>query len=186
MNEFERERRRHNLTQGQIARFLGVSRNTVYRWETGDSKPSRDKQQKLEELYAFCEEETYTEIGEIRSLSAKTSAHVVYEKQPAKISLTKRECAYLKKNTILLVTFFTLSLLLLLFCGRCSYVVAFRFSYRDVADRYIPFESLLHLYNVWTLVVGFVLLLASLYTCIYLLIKRRKHKEDSKTIQSYL
>ena len=39
MENIATERKRLGKTQGQLAADLGVSRQTVYRWETGKTKP---------------------------------------------------------------------------------------------------------------------------------------------------
>lgn len=39
MEKIATERKRLGKTQGQLAADLGVSRQTVYRWETGKAKP---------------------------------------------------------------------------------------------------------------------------------------------------
>lgn len=58
MTELEQQRRQHNITQQQIADYLGVTRNTVYRWETGECKPSAENLKRLNELFRSTEQTT--------------------------------------------------------------------------------------------------------------------------------
>lgn len=50
MSELEERRKACNLTQEEVAEYLGVTRLSVYRWEAGESKPSYKNRKNLEAL----------------------------------------------------------------------------------------------------------------------------------------
>ena len=51
-------RKKLGLSQEQLAEALGVSRNTVSRWERGEFSPSADKMAKLDRMLAWLEAPT--------------------------------------------------------------------------------------------------------------------------------
>ncbi|MBN1891192.1 MAG: helix-turn-helix transcriptional regulator [Clostridiales bacterium] len=51
MNPFEYYRKRVNLTQQQVADFLGLDQTTVSRWERGRKLPRADRLPRIAELY---------------------------------------------------------------------------------------------------------------------------------------
>lgn len=49
-NEIKRLREKLNKSQEEFAQLVGVSLQTIYRWETGKTKPSRLALKALQEL----------------------------------------------------------------------------------------------------------------------------------------
>lgn len=90
MTQLEQTRRELNITQQELADFVGVSRYTVYRWETGECEPSKQNKERLQEyfqrkaqepgtkFYVAKTEQPLTAKEYIFSLSAETSVQVQY------------------------------------------------------------------------------------------------------------
>lgn len=51
MNEIKVMREKHNLTQMALAKKIGVSINSVAKWENDVATPSEDNQEKLNLLF---------------------------------------------------------------------------------------------------------------------------------------
>ena len=56
-----RLRTEHNLSQGDLAEALGVSRQSVSKWETGQSVPDLDKIIRLADLFGITVDELVRE-----------------------------------------------------------------------------------------------------------------------------
>lgn len=52
MNNIKYMREKYNLTQMNIALVIGVSINTIAKWENNVSKPSDDNMRKLEDMFS--------------------------------------------------------------------------------------------------------------------------------------
>lgn len=52
MSNLKAIRQKYNLTQISIAKAIGVSINTVAKWENNVSKPSDDNMKKLEDMFS--------------------------------------------------------------------------------------------------------------------------------------
>ena len=52
MNNIKYMREKYNLTQMSIALAIGVSINTIVKWENNVSKPSDDNMRKLEDMFS--------------------------------------------------------------------------------------------------------------------------------------
>lgn len=52
MSNLKAMRQKYNLTQISIAKAIGVSINTVAKWENNVSKPSDDNMKKLEDMFS--------------------------------------------------------------------------------------------------------------------------------------
>ena len=52
MNNIKYMREKYNLTQMSIALAIGVSINTIAKWENNVSKPSDDNMRKLEDMFS--------------------------------------------------------------------------------------------------------------------------------------
>ena len=56
-------RRRANMSMQAVAEAMGVSRQSVFKWETGDAWPSPDRLPALAELLGVSIDELYTGEG---------------------------------------------------------------------------------------------------------------------------
>lgn len=52
MSNLKDMRQKYNLTQISVAKAVGVSINTVAKWESNVSKPSDDNMKKLEDMFS--------------------------------------------------------------------------------------------------------------------------------------
>lgn len=52
MSNLKAMRQKYNLTQMNIAKAIGVSINTVAKWENNVSKPSDDNMKKLDDMFS--------------------------------------------------------------------------------------------------------------------------------------
>ena len=52
MSNLRAMRQKYNLTQISVAKAIGVSINTVVKWENNVSKPSDDNMKKLEDMFS--------------------------------------------------------------------------------------------------------------------------------------
>lgn len=52
MSNLKAMRQKYNLTQMNIAKAIGVSINTVAKWENNVSKPSNDNMKKLDDMFS--------------------------------------------------------------------------------------------------------------------------------------
>lgn len=52
MSNLKAMRQKYNLTQMNIAKAIGVSINTIAKWENNVSKPSDDNMKKLEDMFS--------------------------------------------------------------------------------------------------------------------------------------
>lgn len=50
MNGIERQRKKSNITQSELAQMLGVSQANISQWETGEAFPRADKLPQLAEI----------------------------------------------------------------------------------------------------------------------------------------
>lgn len=50
MNGIERQRKKSNITQSELAQMLGVSQANISQWETGEALPRADKLPQLAEI----------------------------------------------------------------------------------------------------------------------------------------
>lgn len=60
-------RKQHNLSQEQVAEKLGVARQTVSKWELGETTPEMDKLIIMSELYNITLDELMKEENEGKS-----------------------------------------------------------------------------------------------------------------------
>lgn len=96
-NNLFQARKRAGLSQEQVAEKLGVSRQTISKWETGESVPDIYQSKKLAKIYSL----TLDELIEF-DLNQKDIEEVIKntdEKKESKINWTK---AWGKKYPILL------------------------------------------------------------------------------------
>jgi DNA-binding transcriptional regulator YiaG len=52
MSNLKAMRQKYNLTQISVAKAIGVSINTVAKWENNVSKPSDDNMKKLDDMFS--------------------------------------------------------------------------------------------------------------------------------------
>lgn len=50
MNGIEVQRKKHNITQSELARLMDVSQANISQWETGEAFPRADKLPQLAEI----------------------------------------------------------------------------------------------------------------------------------------
>ena len=72
-------RTKRNLSQGDLADALGVSRQSVSKWETGNATPDLDKMVKLSELFGITLDEL---VGSCEDAGIQTEPAQLYSLLP--------------------------------------------------------------------------------------------------------
>ena len=90
-------RKRRGLTQEEFAREVGVSRQSVYKWESGKSYPEAAKLMEIRRLYGISVDELLDESEALLLAEEKKSEHPaldvppapapIYEEKPAPVSV---------------------------------------------------------------------------------------------------
>ena len=84
-------RKRRGLTQQDFASEMGVSRQSVYKWESGHSYPEAPKLMEIKRLYGISVDELLDETEEFHLPEEKRSERAAVEIPPAPILHAERE-----------------------------------------------------------------------------------------------
>lgn len=119
MSEIEQKRNQYGISVNELADSIGVSRNTIYRWETEGTKPSPAHQKKINEFFSSCEkkEKSKAEMPLIETIQEPTEAEA--EIVEVVISPTVQQKSWRKVLRILLF-----SLCILGFCATTILCIA--------------------------------------------------------------
>lgn len=129
MTQLEQTRRELNITQQELADFVGVSRYTIYRWETGECEPSEQNKERLQEYFQKKVQELGTELYVAKSeqpLTAKEDISTLSAETSLSVSLVPQEKNSKRKKIFKIISLVFLSLFLLLdgfFCIRSAFVL---------------------------------------------------------------